>query len=81
MHIDITLTWGLALMTVVSLLGCIFGYFARGFTDACKEMERREDAWGDCPAPQERDGYGLPSVSRFRPAPQWKEVKKKNEKR
>lgn len=79
MHIDITLTWALALMAVVALLGFVLGYFVRGFMDACKEMERREEAWGDYPAQQDR--YGLPSVTRFRPAPQWKEVKKKNEQR
>lgn len=81
MHINITLSWALALMAVAALLGFALGYFVRGFTDACKEMERREEAWGDAPASQGKDGYRLPSVTRFRPAPQWKEVKKKNEQR
>lgn len=55
MHIDITLTWALALMAVVALLGFALGYFIRGFTDACKEMERREEAWGDYLAPQGKE--------------------------
>lgn len=55
MHIDITLTWALALMAVVALLGFALGYFIRGFTDVCKEMERREEAWGDYPAQQGKE--------------------------